>query len=156
MDNRKLIFTLIAAVVALMASPAWASYAIYVGKNSTSDGSVFIGGTGDEPSSHWLEIVPRKNHTAGETISVGVTKEANYPGESIQIPQVPVTAKYITMNYSEYLMTSIGRARPMDSKGCRTLPFGPNPDTANYVTEDRWAIIVPVPAVCLLMPCRCQ
>jgi hypothetical protein len=77
MDNRKLIFTLIAAVVALIASPAWASYAIYVGKNLTSDGSVFIGGTGDEPSSHWLEIVPRKNHTASETISVGVTKEAN-------------------------------------------------------------------------------
>jgi dipeptidase len=103
MDNRKLIFTLIAAVVALIASPAWASYAIYVGKNLTSDGSVFIGGTGDEPSSHWLEIVPRKNHTASETISVGVTKEANYPGELIEIPQVPVTAKYITMNYSEYL-----------------------------------------------------
>jgi dipeptidase len=103
MDNRKLTSISIAAVVALIASPAWASYAIYVGKNLTSDGSVFIGGTGDEPSSHWLEIVPRKNHTAGETISVGVTKEANYPGELIEIPQVPVTAKYITMNYSEYL-----------------------------------------------------
>ena len=38
---------------------------------------------------YWLEIVPRKNqHTAGETISVGVTKEANYPGELIEIPQV--------------------------------------------------------------------
>jgi hypothetical protein len=92
MDNRKLISPFIAAMVALTASPAWASYAIYVGKNLTSDGSVFIGGTRDEPSSHWLEIVPRKNHTAGETISVGVTKEANYPGEQIEIPQVPVTA----------------------------------------------------------------
>ena len=102
MNNRKLTSTLVAAVVALIASPAWASYAIYVGKNLTADGSVFIGGTGDEPSSHWLEIVPRKNHTAGETVSVGVTKEANYPGEMIDIPQVPVTAKYITMNYSEY------------------------------------------------------
>jgi dipeptidase len=31
-----------------------------------------------------------------------VTKEAVYPGELIDIPQVPVTAKYITMSYSEY------------------------------------------------------
>lgn len=81
---------------------AWASYAIFVGKNLTADGSTFLGGTGDEPSSHWLEIVPRKTHAPGETIQVGVTREANYPGELIQIPQVPLTAKYITMNYSEY------------------------------------------------------
>jgi dipeptidase len=96
--------TFIATALAfLTASPAWASYAIYVGKNLTPDGSVLIGGTGDEPSSHWLEVVPRKNHKAGETLSVGVTQEANYPGELIEIPQVPVTAKYITMNYSEFL-----------------------------------------------------
>jgi secernin len=81
---------------------AWASYAIFVGKNLTADGSTFLGGTGDEPSSHWLEIVPRANHPAGSTVRVGVTKEANFPGELIDIPQVPVTAKYITMNYSEY------------------------------------------------------
>ena len=35
-----------------------ASYAIYVGKNLTADGSVMIGGSGDEVSSHWLEVVP--------------------------------------------------------------------------------------------------
>jgi hypothetical protein len=81
---------------------AWASYAVYVGRNLTADGSVMLGGTGDEPSSHWLEIVPRKNHAAGETIRVGVEKDAHYPGELIDIPQVPVTAKYITMNYSEF------------------------------------------------------
>jgi dipeptidase len=81
---------------------AWASYAIFVGKNLTADGSTLLGGTGDEPSSHWLEIVPRVTHPAGSTIRVGVTKEAIYPGELIDIPQAPVTAKYITMNYSEY------------------------------------------------------
>lgn len=81
---------------------AWASYAIFVGRNLTADGSTFLGGTGDEPSSHWLEIVPRANHPAGSTIRVGVTKEAIYPGELIDIPQVPVTSRYITMNYSEY------------------------------------------------------
>jgi dipeptidase len=90
-------------LLALLGSlPAWASYAIFVGKNLTADGSTLIGGTGDEPSSHWLEIVPRKTHAAGETIRVGVDARANFPGELITIPQVPVTAKYITMNYSEY------------------------------------------------------
>ena len=38
--------------------PAFGSYGIYVGKNLTADGSVFLAGYGDEPSSHWLEIVP--------------------------------------------------------------------------------------------------
>ena len=61
---------------------AWASYAIFVGKNLTADGSTFLGGTGDEPSSHWLEIVPRTNHPAGSTIRVGVTKEAIFPGRA--------------------------------------------------------------------------
>lgn len=92
------------ALCLLVAAPAArASYGIYVGRNLTADGSVFLGGTGDEPSSHWLEIVPRTNHAAGETIHVGMEKEANFPGELIEIPQVPVTAKYITMNYSEFL-----------------------------------------------------
>ena len=72
----------------LPGSSAWASYAIYVGKNLTADGSVLLGGTGDEPSSHWLEIVPRKTHPAGATIKVGVDQRANFPGELIDIPQV--------------------------------------------------------------------
>ncbi len=79
-----------------------ASYGIYVGKNCTADGSVFLGGYGDEPSSHWLEIVPRRNHVEGATIKVGATAKARYPGELIEIPQVRVTAKYITMNYSAF------------------------------------------------------
>jgi len=94
---------LIAAVLAFLGSThARASYAIYVGKNLTADGSTLLGGTGDEPSSHWLEIVPRRSHPPGETIKVGVTRSANYPGELIDIPQASLTAGYITMNYSDY------------------------------------------------------
>ncbi|MFN2329263.1 MAG: C69 family dipeptidase [Chromatocurvus sp.] len=84
------------------AAPAGASYGIYVGRDLTSDGSVFLGGTGEEVSSHWLEIVPAGTHPEGATISVGVDERANYPGEFIAIPQVPHTAKYITMNYTDY------------------------------------------------------
>lgn len=81
---------------------AGASYGIYVGKDLTADGSVLLGGTGDEVSSHWLEIVPRRQHAEGATISVGVDHRATYPGEFIEIPQVRETARYITMNYSDY------------------------------------------------------
>lgn len=90
------------AAVCFDPTPASASYAIFVGSGLTADGSTLLGGTGDEPSSHWLEIVPRAEHPAGSTIRVGVTQEANFPGELIDIPQASVTARYITMNYSEY------------------------------------------------------
>lgn len=79
-----------------------ASYGIYVGKNLTSDGSVFLGGYGDEPSSHWLEIIPARDWPSGSAIKAGATAESKYPGELIGIPQVRRTAKYITMNYSAY------------------------------------------------------
>jgi len=79
-----------------------ASYAIYVGKNLTDDGSVLIGGSGDEVSSHWLEVVPANRFAAGTTIRVGVDETANMPGDYIQIPQVLQTYRYLTMNYSEY------------------------------------------------------
>ncbi|MHA7814898.1 MAG: C69 family dipeptidase [Pseudohaliea sp.] len=79
-----------------------ASYGYYVGKNLTADGSVLLGGTGEEPSSHWLEIVPRKSHTAGATITVGATAEASLPARLTQIPQVPETFRYLTMNYTSY------------------------------------------------------
>jgi dipeptidase len=36
------------------------SYGIYIGKDYTADGNGFLAGYGDEPSSHWLEITPRK------------------------------------------------------------------------------------------------
>lgn len=82
--------------------PARASYAIYVGRNLSADGGTLLGGTGDEPSSHWLEIVPRRTYPAGATVRVGVDGRANFPGEFIDIPQVAETARFITMNYSEY------------------------------------------------------
>lgn len=103
MARYKPAFALLLPLIALFAAAdARGSYAIFVGSNLTADGSTFLGGTGDEPSSHWLEIVPRANHPSGSAIRVGVTKEANFPGELIDIPQVAETAKYITMNYSEY------------------------------------------------------
>src|SRR5262245_48848999 len=79
-----------------------ASYGIYVGRNLTADGSVFLAGYGDEPSSHWLDIVPGREHPEGTMIMVGADAQASYPGELIQIPQAPVTFRYITMNYSSF------------------------------------------------------
>jgi dipeptidase len=92
------------ALLLLALSPAFApaSYGIYIGKNLTADGSIFLAGYGDEPSSHWLEIVPRRQHPAGAEIAVGATKEASFPGQLIKVPQAVVTFKYITMNYSSF------------------------------------------------------
>jgi dipeptidase len=87
---------------ALGASLAQASYGIYVGKNLTADGSVFLAGYGDEPSSHWLDIVPRREHPEGTMIVAGADRRAQYPGELIQIPQARLTFRYITMNYSSF------------------------------------------------------
>lgn len=90
-------------VAALWAPLGHASVAIYVGKNLTKSGNVLLAGFGDEPSSHWLSIVPRREHPPGETISVGGTPAANLAGELIQIPQVRETYRYISMDYSFYL-----------------------------------------------------
>ena len=78
------------------------SYSIYVGKNLTSNGNILVGGYGDEPSSHWLEIIPERTHPPGATITVGVTENADFPGQLSQIRQVERTAKYIGVNYSYY------------------------------------------------------
>lgn len=43
-------------LLALLVDATTASYAFYVGKALTEDGSVMVGGTGEEVSSHWLEI----------------------------------------------------------------------------------------------------
>jgi len=96
------VFVIGAVVVMLSVKYSFASYGIYVGKNVTADRSVFLAGYGDEPSSHWLEIVQQRKHSRGAVINVGATKDARYPGELIQIPQVSQTAKYITMNYSAF------------------------------------------------------
>jgi dipeptidase len=85
-----------------VSQPSSASYAIYVGKNLTTDGSVLIGGSGDEVSSHWLEIVPEAAHPEGATIAVGVTAEAEFPGRMTDIPQARQTYRFLTMNYSDY------------------------------------------------------
>lgn len=86
----------------LLACPASASYAFYVGKDFTEDGSVMVGGTGEEVSSHWLQLFPAKDHASNETITVGVTENAVLPGELIQIPQVNHTYRYLSMEYSDY------------------------------------------------------
>ena len=79
------------------------SYGLYIGKNLTSDGHAWLAGYGDEPSSHWLEIIPRKKHKSNKTISVGVTKDADMPGILTKIPQAPETYKHIRVSYSYYL-----------------------------------------------------
>ncbi len=107
---RKNKLALAAAAVAAGFAPglASASYGLYVGKNLTSDGSVYIGGTGDEVSSHYLRIVPHQTHPEDATITVGVTEDASMyggtdkPGKLTEIPQVPETYKYISMTYTNW------------------------------------------------------
>ena len=78
------------------------SYAIYVGRNRTADGCAYLAGYGDEPSSHWLELVPEQEHAAGATIDVGVGPEALMPGVRTSIPQVRETARHLRVGYSYY------------------------------------------------------
>lgn len=78
------------------------SYGIYIGKNHTADGIAYLAGYGDEPSSHWLDVVERKQHPEGTMIKVGVTAQANLPGVVSEIPQARETARHIRVNYSVY------------------------------------------------------
>jgi dipeptidase len=78
------------------------SYAIYVGKNQSSSGHAWLAGYGDEPSSHWLEINPRKQHSSVKTITVGVSEDADLPGKQTEIPQASETARNIRVEYSYY------------------------------------------------------
>lgn len=78
------------------------SYALYVGRNHSASGIAYLAGYGDEPSGHWLEIVPRQQHPDGATITVGVTPEADMPGRLTDIAQVPQTARHIRVSYSYY------------------------------------------------------
>ena len=93
---------LIAALAIAPATPALASYAFYVGKDLTDSGGVLIGGTGEEVSSHWLEIVPAGTPGDGDTVEVGVTDAATIPGRLIEIPQAAETYRYLSMFYSDY------------------------------------------------------
>ena len=79
------------------------SYGLYVGKNHTADGIAYLAGYGDEPSSHWLEIMPRRTHDADATITVGVTPQAAMPGIMTQIPQASQTVRHIRVSYTFYL-----------------------------------------------------
>ncbi|WP_374311005.1 C69 family dipeptidase [Dongia sp.] len=79
------------------------SYGLYIGKNLTADGLGYLAGYGDEPSSHWLEIVPRAHHADGTAITVGVTPQAEMRGVLSEIPQVAETARNIRVSYSYYL-----------------------------------------------------
>ncbi len=78
------------------------SYGLYVGKNHTADGIAFLGGYGDEPSSHWLEIVPACDHQPGASIVVGVTRQADLPGQLSEIPQISHTSRHLRVSYSYY------------------------------------------------------
>lgn len=78
------------------------SYALYVGGRHTADGVAFLAGYGDEPSSHWLELVPRRRHPDGATVVVGATAEADLPGLLSEIPQAAETARHLTVGYSYY------------------------------------------------------
>ena len=91
-------------LLAGLAAPAagHASYAFYVGRDLTAEGAVLVGGTGEEVSSHWLEIVPAREHPPEATLEVGVTAEARIPGVRMRIPQAPRTFRYLTMNYSDF------------------------------------------------------
>jgi len=97
---------LLGVCVSLGSATSLASLAVYVGKDLTRDGSVMLAGFGDEPSSHWLSIVPRRQHPEGATIEVGADGPAGWgnalPGERIRIPQPRETFRYISMDYSEF------------------------------------------------------
>jgi len=103
-SSRRALLGLLAAMALLLTDnmTAQASIGFYIGKNLTEDGSVILARYGDEPSSHWVEIVPRKHYPSDARIKVGATPKALYPGQLIEIPQVPETCKYITSNYSAY------------------------------------------------------
>ena len=78
------------------------SYAIYVGAALTRDGCAYLAGYGDEPSGHWLELAERAEHAPDAEIEVGATAESLMPGVRSTIPQAPVTARHLRVDYSYY------------------------------------------------------
>lgn len=86
----------------LLIAPALASHAFYVGKDLTSNGATLVGGTGEEVSSHWLQIFPAADHAPNATITVGVTEDAVMPGVLMNISQVAHTFRYLSMEYSDF------------------------------------------------------
>src|SRR5262249_22706263 len=99
---RRIILSLMALVAVCTTSSARASVGFFVGKALTADGSVLLGGYGDEPSSHWIAVVPRATHAAGAVIEVGADGASRYPGIRTTIPQVSETYKSLTVQYSAF------------------------------------------------------
>lgn len=95
-------FTLTTLLSLQFISGGKASYAFYIGKELSASGHTMLGGTGEEVSSHWLQIFPAADHPANSTITVGVTPDASLPGDLINITQVPHTYRYISMEYSDF------------------------------------------------------
>jgi dipeptidase len=90
------------AVLLCFTRTSLASHAFYVGKSLTQDGSVMVGGTGEEVSSHWLEIFPAKDYPPNATLTVGVTEDAIMPGKLMNISQAAHTFRYLSMEYSDF------------------------------------------------------
>ena len=111
--RRPLLRLLVVSVVLGVPPGAGASVGLYVGKALTADGSVLLGGYGDEPSSHWIAVVPRATHPPGATIDVGATGASRYPGVRSAIPQANETFKYLTVRYSAYA----GFPAPLENGG---------------------------------------
>lgn len=89
------------------------SYSIFVGRDLTADGVGFLAGYGDEPSSHWLEIIAAADHPSGSTIRVGVTQNAEVPGVLTHIPQAAHTMRHLRVSYSHYM----GHPAPLTNGG---------------------------------------
>lgn len=79
------------------------SYAIYIGRDHARAGHGWLAGYGDEPSSHWLEIVPEASHPPGTMIEIGVGPEADMPGKRGTVPQCARTQRHMRVSYSYYL-----------------------------------------------------
>ncbi|MCP1167758.1 C69 family dipeptidase [Limimaricola litoreus] len=89
------------------------SYALYVGRALSGAGHAWLAGYGDEPSGHWLQVSPGRDHAPGATITVGVTPQADLPGRLSEIPQAARTARHMGVNYSHYL----GAPAPLTNGG---------------------------------------
>lgn len=79
------------------------SFAIYVGAARSRAGHGWLAGYGDEPSGHWLELVPDATHPEGAAITVGMTPDAAMPGLLSTIPQAPQTTRHLRVSYTHYL-----------------------------------------------------
>jgi hypothetical protein len=125
-------------IAACLAGSASASYGFYVGKHLSATNATLLGGTGEEVSSHWLQIFPAADHPPNSTITVGVTPDASLPGNLINITQVPHTFRYMSMEYSDFE----GFPAPLTNGGVNEKGVGvrdiwaSNRDELYYMTDD--------------------